>query len=457
MSKINTILSVLAILTVAFPLNAIAADFDNGNIIADKDLTNYNSMSLADIQEFLSKKSGTLAKYYSLNKNGVQKSAVEIIYDASQEYRINPQFLLVMLQKEQSLVEDNSPTRKQYDWAMGYGISDDSNMNDPSVQKYKGFGIQVDYAAGWQRWCIDNANNGWLKIIGRIYNIDGQRVVLQNQATANLYNYTPHVSGNYNFWKIWNRWFTQSYPDGTLLQADNGRKDVWIILDGRRRLFASKTALLSRYDISKIVAVSENELEKYEIGKPIKYPDYSILKSPFGNVYLLVDDTLRKFESDKVWRTLGFNPEEFVDAPMEDFALFTDGEPITLSSAYPTGALLQDKAAGGVFFVQDGIKYPLIAKDIMLINFPRKKIIQVTKDELDKYANGDSVKIRDGEIVRTRENSAVFVISDGKKMPISSMEILTKLGYKAANIRFVDEKSLSNMPQGNYLNLEFKK
>ncbi|MFH0779542.1 MAG: hypothetical protein V1928_01660 [Parcubacteria group bacterium] len=102
MPKLKIILSIFTILFVIAPLNALASDFDNGNIIVDKDLTNYNSMSLTDIQDFLMKKSGTLAQYSTLNKNGVQKSAAEIIYDASQEYKINPQFLLVMLQKNKA-------------------------------------------------------------------------------------------------------------------------------------------------------------------------------------------------------------------------------------------------------------------------------------------------------------------------------------------------------------------
>jgi len=456
MNKIKKIINLSLILALFIPFISVeAATFDAGNIISDTDMTNYNTMTQVDIQNFLARRAGTLKDLMATDVNGVSRTASEIIYNAAQEHKINPMYLLVMLQKEMSLVEDSTPKASQYDWAMGYGVCDNCSVNDPKVLALKGFGIQVDRAAGVQRWFYDNAQNGWVKRAGKSYNISGQDVFMQNQATANLYNYTPHIKGNYNFWRIWNQWFSQKYPDGTLLQGEN-QAGVWLIKNGQRHAFQSKSALISRYDLKNIVLVSPSELEKYEVGAPIRFPNYSLLTTPDGSVYMLVDDKLKKFESAEVVRTLGYNPEEFEKITSDELATYELGEVITLASVYPAGALLQDKATGGVFYVADGFKYPIIAKEIMQINFPKMKITAVSTTELEKFPRLDSVKIKDGTLVKSKENSSVYVIANGFKMPIASGTVFEGLGYKWENIKEVPEKALSNLPQGDYLDLDYK-
>ncbi len=455
MNKKIIILFLSMFLTFSYFNIARGAEFNPGNIISDSDLTGHNSMTLAEVQEFLDKKNGALKRLKTEAADGKMQTAAEIIWSAAQEYRVSPKFLLVMLQKEQSLLEDPFPTQKQLDWAMGYGVCDSCSMNDPRIQKFKGFGKQVDEAAAAQRWYIDNTNNGWLKTVYQTYNIDGEKVYIENQATANLYNFTPHISGNYNFWLIWNKWFSQSYPDGSLLRAEN-ENGVWLIEHGKRRPFHSKSALISRYNLNNVIEVGANELQKYEIGAPIKYANYSILTTPFGNTYLLVDDTLRKFANSEVVRTIGYNPEEFEQLAVEDMKYYKIGPPITMESAYPAGALLQNNQTGGVYFVQDGIKRPIVSRAIMDINYPHHNITAVSPEELDKFQTDEPVKLRDGELVMATGAPAVFVISNGKKRPIISGRVFEELGYKWANIRTVDEKSLALIPTGSYLDLEFK-
>jgi len=459
MNKIKKTIVILIIVILGFASftpRVLAADFDNGYIISDSDLTSYNSMTLAEIQTFLDNRAGTLGKFVTVDAFGVMRSAAEIIYQAAQTYKINPKFLLVMLQKEMSLVEDRTPKQSQYDWAMGYAVCDDCSVQDAGVLLSKGFGLQVDKAAGAQRWYIENTKNGWLKTPGKTYTIDGQTVTIQNQATANLYNYTPHILGNFNFWKIWNNWFSQFYPDGTLLQAE-GEKTYWLLQNGMRREFASKTILVSRYDVNKVITISKNELQKYPVGTPIKFTNYSLLQTPDKNVYLLVDDQLRQFESNEVVRKIGYNPEEFEQITLEELNFFQLGEKITLETIYPSGKLLQDNKTGGVFFVQDGKKHPLITKDILKINFPNEKLKKVTTKDLDKYETFDSVKLPDGEIVKTAKESTVYIISNGTKRPVSSGSVFERLGYKWKNVKTVQEKTLSNLPLGAVINLDFKK
>lgn len=195
-------------------------DFNKNNIISDFQMFDYNSMTQSQIQQFLQSKNSYLANYYtdgwpiscdthtgsesSNCQTMTQMSASEIIYSAAQRYRVNPKYILIMLQKEQSLVQNQNPTQKALDAATGFKCYD----GKPCDPKYLGFGRQVDNAAGIMRFYYDNASiYGFIKGAGVPITIDGEILTPVNQATANLYTYTPHLFGNYNFWRIWQRYF----------------------------------------------------------------------------------------------------------------------------------------------------------------------------------------------------------------------------------------------------------
>lgn len=443
--RFKKIMSLLMIGAVLLP-NFAFAEFNPNYIISDEELVDYNSMSLSQIQRFIETKGGALAWYVTTDTDGITRPSAEIIWRVAQVYKINPRVLLVTLQKEQSLVADQDPVQAQYDWATGYGVCDSCSLNDPDIQKYKGFANQVDSTAGWKRWFLDNvALLSWLKQPGQTYFIDSFQITPQNLATASFYTYTPHYNGNYNFWKIWQDWFGKFFPDGTVLKENDG-PGIWLIQRGLRRPFMTYSAFVSRYSPEKLISVSQSDLENYEIGTPIKFADYSLLRSPHGTVYLLVGDQKRGFTSSEVFKTIGFNPEEVIDVSWEDLNNYVEGEPITLQSVYPMGALLQDKTTGGVYFVENGIKKPIWAKELLTLYFKNKKITPVSPDELAKYPTGEPVKLKDGELVMSQSSPTVYVISNGERRPIPTEEVFNGLGYKWENIIKTSDKILSLHP-----------
>ncbi|MDD4272038.1 MAG: hypothetical protein PHF50_04530 [Patescibacteria group bacterium] len=462
MKKIIYLLIIVALFSFLQIKNVRAEGFDPNNIISDLEILDYTSMDLADIQEFLENKHSYLATYSCPDYAGVTRKASEIIYNAAaknydcdgaimsdnptedekiskcKKVTISPKFLLVLLQKEQSLIEGNpAPSQRALDWAVGYGCPDSGGCNS----RWKGFGKQVNSAALQFRDYIDNPQYYTYKM-GNTYNIsntnrDPMDITPANQATAALYNYTPHVyNGNFNFYKIWQRWFTKIYPDGSLLQAD-GESGVWLLQNGLRRPFLSKAALVSRFDINKIIKINKSDLDKYEKGVPIKFAQYSLIRSPRGTIFLLVDDKKRGFTSMAAFRKMGFNPEEVVNADWEDINYYTNGSPITATSTYPTGALLQNKKTGGVYYVIDGTKAPLADKIFLTAKFKNKKIIKVSPAELDQYTTLKPYLFGDGELLKTKDSPYTYVISGGKKILIASDKVFSSLGYKTENVIIV--------------------
>lgn len=235
---------------------ANASKFDAGYIISDYQMSNYNSMSEAEIQAFLTKKNpcgntnyGDYAflserypnmKWHFENGHfvclseelfgegttvGEGETAAHIIYQAAQDYRINPQVLIVLLEKEQGLITDTFPNSVQYRSATGYGCPDTAACDT----EYYGFRNQVRHAAALFRAVMDG---GWTNYpLGNNYiqynpnaACGGSVVNIRNLATSALYRYTPYqpnasslaagygqaycgAYGNRNFYLYFEEWF----------------------------------------------------------------------------------------------------------------------------------------------------------------------------------------------------------------------------------------------------------
>ena len=203
---------------------ASLAGFDPGYIISDWQMGNYNSMNEAEIQAFLTAKNPCGNRDYGLYQSmassypsikwhwdnghficiseerfgdgeviGSGDTAAHIIWQAAQDYRINPQVLIVLLQKEQGLITDDFPNSRQYRSATGYGCPDTA----PCSTQYYGFKNQVRKAAAMFRTVLDG---GWTNYpLGNNYiqynpnaGCGGSVVNIRSLATSALYRYTPY-------------------------------------------------------------------------------------------------------------------------------------------------------------------------------------------------------------------------------------------------------------------------
>lgn len=225
--------------------------FDPGNIISDAVFFNSGTMSEAQIQGFFEEKvprcqSGyvCLRDWYDTSRatnadamcgvyaGGMRERASTIIYKVAQACGINPQVLIVMLQKEQGLVTHTWPSDFRYRAAMGQGCPDTAACD----ARYYGFFNQV-YGAAWQlkRYANPAGTSQYFTWFapGKTWNVrwhpneacGSAPVHIKNQATADLYYYTPYQPnaaairagygegdgcssyGNRNFYQYFTDWF----------------------------------------------------------------------------------------------------------------------------------------------------------------------------------------------------------------------------------------------------------
>lgn len=218
--------------------------FDPGYIISDDSFYDASSMTLPDVQRFLegvrcvpAKGVSCLADYrvdtpteparprHCARYQGVRdERASAIVWKVAQACGISPKTLLVLMQKEQSLL--TRPTAYGYQRATGYACPDTAACDS----RYFGLFNQL-YRAAWQ-FREYGDSTGWRYHVGVVrvaYSPDpscGSALVrIRNQATANLYNYTPYQPtasaqrganasgdacasfGNLNFSRIYRQWF----------------------------------------------------------------------------------------------------------------------------------------------------------------------------------------------------------------------------------------------------------
>jgi hypothetical protein len=239
--KVPLVAGVLALLLSSFFVCSLTSHsagaapvvgFQPGNIIDDSVFTNSSSMSPEAIQAFINTQGenctdGEAPCLKNFQEGG--RSSTWIIYDAAKEFNINPQVLLVLLQKEVGLVTRNKPEAGRYRTATGYGCPDGADCN----AQYFGFTNQVRWAARMYRAIMDNSPNWYTPyVLGNNFikwnpenSCSGTTVNIQNRATQALYNYTPYQPnqaalnagygngdgcssyGNRNFYLYFTDWF----------------------------------------------------------------------------------------------------------------------------------------------------------------------------------------------------------------------------------------------------------
>jgi len=262
----------------------------NNRIIDDPLFINSGSMSVNDIQNFLNGKvpacdtnhvggdPGQPPPYVCL-KDYVDpttgKKAAQLIFDEATTLGLNPQVILVTLQKEQGLVTDSWPYPSQYKSAMGYGCPESQSVCDSA---YYGLYNQVHLGTkllrvGYDRDCGNMSSFGgqtswfidpkWrLNNTPAVSNTDGRATQMQTCSTGSLYNYTPHrpdsaytlsqvyrsdgtpalnpdgssvlsyFYGNYNFISYFTNWFGPTNLPHLIRTSSS--PTVYLLTDGRR-------------------------------------------------------------------------------------------------------------------------------------------------------------------------------------------------------------------------------
>jgi len=199
--------------------NGGSTAFDPGRIISDEVFYNTKSMTVPQLRTFIDTKgtdcevaeclknleldtsSVPADEYCDAYRGGHQEDVATILAKVSAACGINPQVMLVTLQKESGLLTRSDVTESSYDAAWGWHCPDTGPGGSANCDpQYAGFFNQAyGMAKQWSRYKVDPQNYNYQagETTEILWNVaesgcGGAKVTIKNTATASLYNYTPY-------------------------------------------------------------------------------------------------------------------------------------------------------------------------------------------------------------------------------------------------------------------------
>lgn len=298
------------------------AGWSAGNIISDAVFTNKSTLNEAQIQSFLNAKASRCQAGYTCLKDfrlstpsrGADKycsgytgeaneSAARILYKVAQSCGINPQVLVVMLQKEQGLVTHPYPTSGRYAIAMGFNCPDTAPCDAGSA----GFFTQVYGAARQMQVYMEGRHFTWYAP-GKTWNIlynpstscGSAPVYVANKATSALYYYTPYqpnaaalaagygeapcgAYGNRNFYNYFTDWFGSTQATSAQVLKDSASGVSFLVSEGKKYRFPTSERAIQFTWLAPAQTVSSAQLAGFADGGDAP----RAVRTDAGNVYLL--------------------------------------------------------------------------------------------------------------------------------------------------------------------------
>lgn len=464
----------------------VDAGFDPNKLVDDVVFSDTQTFGGASgIQKFLESKSSVLANTtpeflaklkeptVALLKTGLEdpeptlprlRTAAELIWDVSQAAGINPQVILVTLQKEQGLIttRQNDPAdrlQRALDFAMGFDCPDSTGCGT----LFPGFYFQlfgnIDASGnrylGAAKALIKSFNtpggrgpavNGVASKVGDIIELDNtlgaydgipakQTVMLQNRATAALYRYTPHVfNGNYNFQKYFLAWFR--YPNGTIM-AMASDPALYIIQNGSRLVLPSFVAVARALNVAQTITVSPTEVASYPVGGVYGPADNTIVTvTGEAQKYVFIDN-IKHPASDFVIAQRKLDTAKALTVSAGESSLFTAGDVLTPAD----GTVVRGKTLPEVYLVESG-KLKLYSAFTFGQYGVAKKVQLVPDAEIALYTKAGFVTPKDGTLVKSANDGTVYEIKQSTKHPVSAAVFKNRgMSIKSVAVLAPDEVS----------------
>jgi hypothetical protein len=438
------------------------SQFQAGRIVDDGIFFNSSSMNQAQIQAFLNAKvpvcdtnhaaGGGFSPPFTCLKDFRQdtpavspspglcngfgagnKPSAQIIYEVAQSCGVNPQVLIVLLQKEQGLVTDTWPWPTQYRSATGYGCPDGADCD----ATYYGFFNQV-YAAAKQfkRYVRDasqfNYRAGFTNNIPFNPNAacGGGNVAIENYATAALYNYTPYqpnqaalnnlygtgdgcsAYGNRNFWRYFNDWFGTTF--GTVLLKGSGPTVYVRGSDPNVAYAVASGNVLAAYGLSGMVvtSVSDSYLALLDTSKLLT----TLFMKPLDNTIYLADGGsaygIASGDYCTKWGLSCNTPNMVASLP---YAVTNP-----MPTKPPIGNLMQFD--NRVFVMDAGTKKPFINSDELSASPWANQAITVITSPLNSNQPGGTPLFYGGDFLKIFATNAIYYYSGGQYYGFTSFD-----------------------------------
>ncbi len=388
------------------------------------------------------------------------QSAAQIIYNAAQDYRINPKVLLVLLRKESlNLFSDSWPLKSQYKYAMGYACPDSGPGYSANCDSSKaGFLKQVRLAA-WQLREYYNKMGSYNFAPGRWNTIQyspdpncgTKNVYIQNYATASLYIYTPYVPndaalraypgtahcgayGNRNFWYFWQEWFGSTLTNGNFVRTvDNAT--VYLIGD-KSKYPVADPSLIAAANLGSVGFVSQTYLD----GIPTGHLLGRTIQSPDGTIYFFDSGIKLPFTSCEMVADYG--------GGCGGAAILSQAQIDKLSSG-PIVTRGMKTTSGRTYYIDGGERREVL-DDQSLLEAGVTTGYNLLSDAAFNYLPYGVPYVRSGIVIQSRQEANNQVLKDNSMILSIKRSTVSDRAFSGLGAKELDEQSIQKLPAPSY-------
>ncbi|MBU2595918.1 DUF4091 domain-containing protein, partial [Patescibacteria group bacterium] len=116
---------------------------------------------------------------------------------------------------------------------------------------------------------------------------------------------------------------------------------------------------------------------------------------------------------------------------------------------HPNGSLIKVEGDPAIYLIENDKKRPIPSWSVFASQFNSRAVIIVSSSEVNNYPLGDPLKYQEGTLFRTRDNSSVYVVENGKKRLIPSPQIFEGMGYNWGEIIIAEDNNILGLhPKG---------
>ncbi|WP_181032875.1 hypothetical protein [Clavibacter michiganensis] len=439
---------------------ASAADFDPGMIISDAKFYDGAAMTQGEISSFLAARVPRCATGYVCLRDYVEStparagdarctglsasrlSAADIVYWVGRACGVSQEALLVLLEKEQGIVTDSTPSARQYRSATGYGCPDTADCDSA----YYGFFNQV-YNAARQFKVYQATPSRWNYQAGRSNRIlwhptascGSSQVTIRNQATAGLYIYTPYqpnaaalrnlygtgdscsAYGNRNFWRLFTDWFgpTTDGPVSSFAKtASSGA--VYLLVGSTKHPLPDWSVYLALQSLGPIATVSESRLASYATGRPAS----PLVRDPrSGEVALVEGGARHAFSSCGLVDAYGFACGGAVDLDATQLGRLPSGAPV--SDYFVTAG------SSAVYYLTESKRFPVESwSSLLALNGGRSPYVAtMSASAASRWPVGRTI-VAPGTLMKGPGAADQVFLADGldRRIPVTATAVALDVG-----------------------------
>jgi hypothetical protein len=461
------------------PTAAVAANpglFNPGLIISDALFYDGGAMTVDQIQSFLNSQEPNCANGYTCLKsysqattnkalssgkcaayNGMaSETAAQIIYNVGAVCGISQKVLLVTLEKEEGLVRSQAPSSSAYTIAMGYGCPDTAACDTD----YYGFFNQVYLAAKqFKTYFTSPGSFGYQAGVANqiLYSPNrscgSSTVVIQNKATAGLYDYTPYQPdaaaianlygvgdgcssyGNRNFWALYTDWFGSTMAGTSLLKSSTS-PDIYLVAGTFKYYIRDGNMLGALSPLGAVAVVSQSVLDYYTNAGPAGY----VISGTQGDIYFYDAGVRYPLYTCDLVADYGASCNPGGTMQLTDYQM----------SQLKTGAPLQNllaTTAGALYQVSGDVRHEILDAASESAAGISGTPITVTEASAGSLTTGAPI-VRDSVFVKDRD-TGTYAFLDSAGVHAMTAQVASSIGVTTRTAGTLNDASLALLPQSS--------